>query len=277
MNYSNYSNYHTHTNLCDGKDSLEDLVVKAIALGCPELGFSGHGYTSYDESYCMSLAQQEEYFREIKRLQGVYGDKIKILAGIEQDFYGEKPPAGLDYIIGSVHAIFKDGEYLYIDLSEEDFCSNALKHYHGDFLAFAEDYYKVVGEVYAKTHCDIVGHFDLITKFNEGDRLFDTKDPRYVKAALDAVDKIIESAGGQGRRVPVFEINTGAMARGYRSEPYPAEFIRKKLAARGVSVILSSDCHDKEQLLFGFSDWNRWAIESVEHGKTARRLNPLFV
>ena len=32
------------------------------------------------------------------------------------------------------------------------------------------------------TKCDIIGHFDLITKFIEQDPCFDVRHPRYVKA-----------------------------------------------------------------------------------------------
>ena len=81
----NYSNYHTHSNLCDGKASREELGQKAIELGGPEIGVSGHSYTSFDEDYCMSVEQYKEYMDEIRRLQVAYGGKIRILAGIEQD------------------------------------------------------------------------------------------------------------------------------------------------------------------------------------------------
>ena len=37
-----FSNFHTHTILCDGKDEPEALVQEALRLGCPALGFSGH-------------------------------------------------------------------------------------------------------------------------------------------------------------------------------------------------------------------------------------------
>lgn len=256
----NYSNYHTHSNLCDGKDSLEELVQKAIELGCPEIGFSGHSYTSFDEDYCMSVEQYKEYMDEIRRLQVAYGGKIRILAGIEQDYYSEEIPDGLDYVIGSVHYVLKKGKYLSVDLSEEDFCSNVRENYGGDFLAFAEDYYKVVGDLYNKTHCDVIGHFDLITKYNEGNRLFDTHDERYVRAvknALDSIEKSLADAyeAGIGTGEVLFEINTGAMARGYRKEAYPADFIIAELFRRGYKLMLNSDCHDREQLLFGFEKY----------------------
>ena len=41
--------------------------------------------------------------------------------------------------------------------------------------------------ILAEARVDIVGHFDLITKFNEDGRLFDENDPRYQSAALDAL------------------------------------------------------------------------------------------
>ena len=56
----------------------------------------------------------------------------------------------------------------------------------------------------------------------------------------------------------VFEINTGAMARGYRTEPYPAQWIVAELRHRGIKRILSSDCHDKSNLLYGFADYKSW-------------------
>lgn len=43
-------------------------------------------------------------------------------------------------------------------------------------------------------------------------------------------------------------MNTGAIARGYRTTPYPAPFILKELKNLGCGIIISSDCHDKLQL-----------------------------
>ena len=34
---------HTHTKWCDGKNSAEEMVRAALALGLECLGFSGHG------------------------------------------------------------------------------------------------------------------------------------------------------------------------------------------------------------------------------------------
>ena len=164
-----FSNFHTHTCLCDGKDTPEELVLRALELGCPALGFSGHSYAPYDEGYCMSVAQTAEYKAEIRRLQQKYTGRICIYMGIEQDFYSEAFTEEYDYVIGSVHYLRKNGAYLPVDASEAQQAQAVQDYYGGDWYAFAEDYYRTVAQVRERTGCRIVGHFDLVTKFNEGD------------------------------------------------------------------------------------------------------------
>lgn len=242
------NNYHTHTRYCDGKDSPEELVLEAIRLGCEELGFSGHSYVPFDDC-CMTPEGTENYKREIRALREKYAGQIKLLLGVEQDYYSPMPTEDYDYVIGSVHYVLKDGEYLPVDLSRESQIALVNEHYAGDFYAFIEDYYALVGDVAEKTGCDIVGHFDLITKFNEDGSLFDTAHPRYRAAALKALDRLCAA--------PVlFEINTGAIARGYRTTPYPEPFLLKELQRRQKQLILSSDCHDRRFLLCGLCELN---------------------
>lgn len=242
-----YSNFHTHTSFCDGKDSPEELVQQALKLGCKALGFSGHSYVPFDDC-CMSLEATRAYKEEIRRLKEKYKGQIKILMGVEQDIFSPLGTEDYDYVIGSVHYILKNGEYLSVDESRERQLEIVRDYYSGDFYAFIQDYYSLVSQVYEKTHCDIIGHFDLVTKFNEAKQLFDTADPRYRSAALSALEKLIDSPAA-------FEVNTGAIARGYRSEPYPEKFILDRLKAAGKPLVISSDCHSKPQLLFGFSEY----------------------
>ena len=245
------SNFHTHTLYCDGKNSLRELVEKAITLGCDKIGFSGHSYTETGdaEPYCMSLEDTEKYKAEINMLKEEYKGKIDIFSGIERDYFFKDGTDGYDYSIGSVHYVFKDGVYIPIDESKENQIKAVMEHYDGDFYAFAEDYYELVGDVYNKTKCDIVGHFDLITKFNENNCLFDTENKRYVNAATKALNKLI----GKGL---YFEINYGAIARGYRTSPYPEQWIVDILKSNNEKIVYSSDCHDKEYLLFGIEKEN---------------------
>ena len=135
-----FSNFHTHTCLCDGKDTPEELVLRALELGCPALGFSGHSYAPYDEGYCMSVAQTAEYKAEIRRLQQKYAGRICIYMGIEQDFYSPSSTEGYDYVIGSVHYLYKNGAYLPVDASRQQQEQAVRACYGGDWYAFAEDY-----------------------------------------------------------------------------------------------------------------------------------------
>ena len=242
------NNYHTHTRYCDGKDSPEELAQEAIRLGCAELGFSGHSYVPFDDC-CMTIEGTEAYKKEIRGLREQYAGQIRILLGVEQDYYSPMPTADYDYVIGSVHYVLKDGEYLPVDLSREAQCKLVQEHYDGDFYAFIEDYYTLLGDVADKTGCDIVGHFDLVTKFNEDGSLFDTAHHRYRAAAMQALDHLCA-------KPVIFEINTGAIARGYRTTPYPEPFLMEELRRRNMPLILSSDCHDRRFLLCGLCELN---------------------
>ena len=164
---------------------------------------------------------------------------------MEQDWFLFPNQEPWDYIIGSVHYVQKDEAYLPVDYSEEVFVQNLERHYAGDPYAFAEDYYRLVGGVAERTGCQIVGHFDLVTKFNEGDRLFDTGHPRYVNAALEALDRLAE-------RDVIFEINTGAMSRGYRSAPYPSPALLRAMGERDLPICITSDAHSASALLYAF-------------------------
>jgi histidinol-phosphatase (PHP family) len=50
----------------------------------------------------------------------------------------------------------------------------------------------------------------------------------------------------------IFEINTGAMSRGYRSAPYPALWLLRAMEARDIPICITSDCHRADALLYAF-------------------------
>ncbi len=241
------SNLHTHTPYCDGKSSAEDIVLQAIALGYESIGFSGHSYTEFDPEPSMSPPESEAYAKEINALKDKYKDRIEIYLGIEQDIYSPAPSFKPDYIIGSVHYLDVGGEKASVDntaaLAEEA----VNKYFSGSWLAFAEKYYETARFAAEKTGADIVGHFDLVTKFNEGSRYFDENDLRYRTAAIDALRYEIDHCS-------LFEINTGGIYRKKRTTPYPAEFLLCEINRLGGEIILSSDSHNAESLGFMFKE-----------------------
>ena len=243
--------FHVHTCFCDGKDKPEDIVLRAISLGMNKIGFSGHSYTPFDEEPCMSPDSTEKYKREINRLKHEYKSKIEIFCGIEQEYYSDMPVNDYDFVIGSVHYINIGGKFHHVDSTPEKL--NILIHELGDDVySLAEKYFSLVADVVNKTHANIIGHFDLLTKFNELHKIFDENNARYENAAFNAVDSLMKY------NIP-FEINTGAISRGYRTTPYPSRKILEYIAKKGGKVILSSDSHSKGTILFKFDECEKLA------------------
>lgn len=245
-----YTDLHTHTTFCDGRDTPEEMVVSAIDKGITTLGLLAHSYVEFDKHYAIDPTRVEEFRAEVARLKEKYRDKIEILFGIEADYYATELYGGTDYVIGSVHYFkFEDG-YRSVDMSREELCSVVKKKFGGDWYAMCEAYYTTVALVGERCGADIVGHFDLVTKFNEGDCLFDTRNERYRAAWRAAADRLV----ADGVR---FEINTGAIARGRRTSPYPSAEIIDYVRSRGGSFILSSDAHFADKLAYDFDKYSR--------------------
>ena len=246
------ADWHLHTRYCDGQASPGEMAAAALAAGLDALGFSGHSYTFFDETWCMSPAGTEAYRQEVKALREQYAGKLDIFCGVEQDFYSAEPTAGYDYVIGSVHYVKAGERWLPVDESPALLRAGAEEGFGGDIYAFAEAYFETVGRVSEIPGCSVVGHFDLIAKFNERELLFDEGHPRYVAAWQAAAEKLLRSG------LP-FEVNTGAVARGYRTFPYPAPPILRWLGDRGAWLLLNSDSHAPGTLCYGFEEWRRAA------------------
>ena len=235
---------HTHTSFSDGANTPEEMILAAIELGMSEIGISDHSYLSFDCDYTMQADSIDDYKAEILCLKEKYKDKIEVKLGIEQDYYSDFPAEGYEYIIGSVHYVKADGVYYAVDNTPE-IMEEAAKAFGGDYYALAESYFKNVADVVNRTGCDIIGHFDLLSKFNEHYHLFDEGNPRYVKAWQEAADRLLKTG-------KPFEINTGAISRGYRLDAYPSKTMRAYIKERGGRFILSSDSHKKETLMYAF-------------------------
>lgn len=238
------TNFHTHTTFCDGKNTAEEMVLCAIEKGFCAIGFSGHGYTGFDTSYC--LQNPAEYRAEINRLKEKYGDKIEIYLGVEEDSADLQKRADYDYIIGSSHYLCVAGKYYPVDSSHDGF-KECLELFSGDEAALAECYYGNFCDYILKRKPDIIGHFDLITKYDELDAPRFLNNEKYFKVA----EKYLLEAT---RANSLFEVNTGAVARGLRSTPYPSERLLHLLKKNGGNVILSSDAHSAQSLDFYFEE-----------------------
>ena len=238
------ANFHTHTVFCDGKNTPEEIVLSAIQKGFSAIGFSGHGYTDFDLSYCMKDICG--YIAEINRLKEKYKTEIQVYLGVEEDAFAPVDRSKFDYVIGSSHYFCIDHQYYSID-SDYDSFQRCLEAFRYDIIRLSEAYYQSFCEYIKFRKPDIIGHFDLITKFDElAPSLF-----LYNKEYNAVAERYITEAAKSGS---IFEINTGAVAKGIRTAPYPNENLLYTLKKLGAPIILSSDSHAKDTLDFGFED-----------------------
>ncbi|MDD3253433.1 MAG: histidinol-phosphatase HisJ family protein [Lachnospiraceae bacterium] len=247
------ADFHTHTTYCDGKSTPREMVESAYRRGLTDYGVSGHADFSFCEpGFGMSDAILDQYRRELLLLREEYKGKLNLYIGIELDCLG--PVQEAEYTIGSTHCVRKDGEYVPVDDAESDLEGAVKRLWEGDWYAFARDYFELEATITDRMPCDWIGHFDLLTKFNQDCRHFDESCDAYLEPALAAMKKL--NADG----VP-FEINTGAISRGYRTEPYPSKILLRELHDMGGQIIINSDSHSAEHIAFDFEQAQRTAVE----------------
>ena len=239
---------HTHATCCDGKSTLEEMAAAAYAAGVKYYGVSCHSHTplELDAGYVLP-ADMTAYRKAVLDLGDKYAGRMEVLLGLEWDSQSDISPEGFDYWFGIAHYQRRENSICYAaDWGEEAFTACRDEACGGDALAVTEGCFREVRRV-AAMKPTILGHMDLITKLNAGNRFFDESAPRYRRAALEALHAADPTA-------TLLEINTGGMARGYRDTPYPALFLLKEWRVMGGKIILTSDSHSTDTILYGYGD-----------------------
>ena len=240
------ADYHTHSLLDDGRSTMAEMASAARARGLKYFGFSGHSWCPWQEDYCIARGRVRDYLATARELKARYQGQMEVFIGLELDYYGERPE-GLDYVIGSVHGMLRDGRFYPVDESPEVSRRVVEEAFGGDWYRYTDAYYDLVARLPEQTGCSWIGHFDLVTKFNQQEPHFDEESPRYLRRALEVMEYLVK----QGM---CFEVNTGAIARGYRTAPYPARPLLRRLRELGGEIILSSDAHHTSHLLGSFRE-----------------------
>lgn len=234
-------NYHVHSTWCDGSCTIEQMAQAAIDKGMKSLGFSGHSTVPFDLRYCTKPEDWPFYIQQVKDCQKKYAGQLEIYLGVEDDYYGLRPDFPRDYSIGATHYMEFGGEIYYVDETKENLQKAIREGFGNDPYKMTAYYFSIVADIPNKTHCDFIGHFDLVTKFNEDGSIFDPEDARYVKPALEVIEALCQGDA-------VFEINTGAMSRGYRTEPYPSKTLLTAIHDFGGAIVLNCDSHHVDHI-----------------------------
>lgn len=245
------TNFHTHSTWCDGKDAPEEVVRVAIRKGFAALGFSSHAMLPQaDVDWVLTPEKAPRYAAEIRALKAKYKDKIRIFCGVEADYIpgGATPSKAVyaaiapDYIIGSIHWVkAADGALVAVDHTPQLLADGIRDHFGGSAEAFVRAYFAAEREMVRAFDFEVVGHPDLVRKFNAKHPYFDESAPWY----RDELEHTAEAIARSGKLV---EVNTGAIARGWLDDAYPSPVFRKLLRERGVRFVLSSDAHTAETL-----------------------------
>lgn len=237
------SSTHNHSDWCDGNNTLEEMAQAAYACGFSDIGFSSHTYVDFEQ---FGVKDELAYIAAVRALQKQWKGKLNIAAALEHDYYFPvKNRDKLDYIVGSVHELCDKGKYYILDGDPKTAIDCKNEMFHADGIAMAKHFFDVTVENVRQYQPEIIGHFDLLKKCNTAQELFDETDEAYKTAARNALRACAKEGG-------VFEVNTGAIYRGYRKDPYPAFFLLEELQKINARVTINADAHETAALRFGF-------------------------
>jgi len=244
-------NLHTHSNWCDGRDTPEAMARAAVERGFDTLGFSSHAMIpAHEINWALSSVTLIDYADAIRALAKSLAPKIRILCGVEADYVqgGSTPDRrnfaaiAPDYVIGSVHnVVAPDGAIVSVDETPEVLDAGIRDHFGGNAEEFVLTYFRQQRDMIETFDFDIVGHPDLVRKFNAKHPYFDENAAWY----REELEKTADAIAASGKLV---EVNTGAISRGWLDDAYPSPAFRALLRVRGVEFILSSDAHVAESI-----------------------------
>lgn len=278
-----WANYHTHCHFCDGRGAPGEFAAAALARGMTALGFSSHATLPFRTKWHVRPDRLDAYCAEVRALADEYRDRLDVRLGFEADYIPGRmaPDAPFlraqrpDYVIGSVHYgdAFGDGPDLTnasatgdatalagptsdtsdegglwtVDYSPAAFADGVRRIYGGQARRAVERYYGLVAGMVERHRLDVVGHLDLVKKFNAGGRFFDESAPWY----RDAVFRTLDAVAAAG---VVMEVNTAAVARGFSAEPYPSYWILRRARELGIPLTLNADAHAPDMLTASFEE-----------------------
>ena len=245
-----WSNFHTHTNYCDGKGTFKDCLRVS---GIKSIGFSSHAPLPFGTPWAMRADQLENYLNEIKRLR-VEEKSIEVYAGLEVDYIpGLIAPTNfnnLDYTIGSIHFVdaFPDSRPWEIDGTHSIFLEGLQTLFNNKPREAWSRYFELTREMIRQTPPTILGHLDKMKIQNIG--LFDEQDLWY----REEIKQTLDSLKATGI---IVEVNTRGLYQKKSTTTYPSPWILAQIKAAGIPITLSSDAHYPKQLFNEFSETAR--------------------
>lgn len=243
-----WTNYHCHTNFCDGKKSIAEVVTEAKSRGMLAIGISSHAPLPFDNKWSMRPGMLDAYLAEISEAKKS-NVGIQIYAGLEVDFIPRKISPSmfkhqLDYTVGSVHFVNDTWE---IDNTYDVFMDGLTNLFGGSIRQAIARYYELTREMIATAPPDIVGHLDKMKMHNRGDRFFLEDEPWYREQVELTLDAIAQSG-------KIVEVNTRGIYQNKTDTTYPSPWVLEAIFKRRIPITLSSDAHHPDDLVNRFPE-----------------------
>lgn len=244
-------NFHSHTQFCDGRASMEDMAQAALSLGMEHYGFSPHSPVVCESGANMKSVDVQPYLTEARRIALELEGQMAIYAGMEIDYLGPGWGAHipyfqdlpLDYRIGSVHFVrTRRGEYVDCDGKPERFKRYVRDYFAGDLRYVVEKFFDATLEMIGRGGFDILGHADKIGRNASFVDATVERENWYIRWMTEVVDAAIETG-------VAVEINTKAYAETNRM--FPAQRWWKPLIEAQVPLLVNSDAHWPDKITAG--------------------------
>ncbi|WP_342525086.1 histidinol-phosphatase HisJ [Chryseomicrobium sp. FSL W7-1435] len=262
---------HIHTPFCPhgSADTFVHYCERAIALGIRDISFTEHAPlpksfidTTPTQDSGMSYNQMEAYIKEVKRVQKIYANDLRVRVGLELDYiegFEEETTAFLDNYgqelddsILSVHFLkLPNNSYVCIDYSKEVYLDTVqqLKSSEQLYSLYYATVLKSITTSLGNWKPNRIGHLSLIHKFQHA--LPSLPDDRqHLLEVLSA----IKSAGME------IDMNSAGLAKSFCREPYPPLAIAQLAQAQGIPLVFGSDAHvanDLHQFAEHFTEFEK--------------------
>ncbi len=249
-----WTNYHCHSNYCDGKGSIEEYILSAIQKKISALGFTSHCPLPFANKWSMDAGNFEQYLNELKLLKEKYADKIEIYTALEVDFIEGvnsihspliNQSKDLDYTLCSIHFLGKlsDGKYCEIEGSTTSFIKGLEEIWHNDKNEMVSSYFAAFKKMLEASSPTIIGHLDKIKmhRYHNHEFVIDTSTTHYKNEAIKCLESIANSKS-------FLEINTRAMYKKELEEPYPSLNLLAIANELNIPLVLNSDSHHPSEI-----------------------------
>lgn len=255
------SNFHTHSEYCDGKGALREYVDYAVSHGFNALGFSSHAPINFDNHFALRPERYNDYCCEVRALRDEYRGRIDLFLGLEIDYVPGllddfKPliqQGNLDYFIGGIHLVSVPGDTMPANPKEraehlwfidgphyETYDEGLQRLFGGDIRRAVTAFFHQSNEMIERTHPPVVAHLDKIVMHNRG-RYFSPNDAWY-QSLLGETLLLAHETGC------VVEVNTRGLYKGRHTDFYPSRRALSDMNRLGIPVIVSTDAHSPEDL-----------------------------